>query len=60
MSTANTFMPKPTKATRHLFARDLFPRMRRHAILIKVTRGHIVFGENLVAALDEGLIEPAA
>jgi phosphoglycerate dehydrogenase-like enzyme len=45
-----------TKATRHLFTRDLFRRMRRHAILINVTRGHIVFGEDLVAALDEGLI----
>jgi phosphoglycerate dehydrogenase-like enzyme len=28
-----------TKATRHLFTRDLFRRMRRHAILINVTRG---------------------
>jgi phosphoglycerate dehydrogenase-like enzyme len=45
-----------TKATRHLFTRDMFRRMRRHAILINVTRGHIVFGEDLVAALDEGLI----
>jgi len=45
-----------TKATRHLFTRDLFRGMRRHAILINVTRGHIVFGEDLVAALDEGLI----
>jgi phosphoglycerate dehydrogenase-like enzyme len=27
-----------TKATRHLFTRDLFRRMRRHAILINVTR----------------------
>jgi len=45
-----------TKATRHLFTRDLFRRMRRHAILINVTRGHIVFGDDLLAALDEGLI----
>ena len=45
-----------TKATRHLFSRDLFRRMRRHALLINVTRGHIVFGEDLLAALDEGLI----
>ncbi|HEY2995695.1 MAG TPA: D-2-hydroxyacid dehydrogenase [Methylomirabilota bacterium] len=45
-----------TKATRHLFTRDLFRRMRRHALLINVTRGAIVFGEDLLAALDEGLI----
>ena len=30
--------------------------MRRHALLINVTRGHIVFGEDLLTALDEGLI----
>ncbi|MBI1734051.1 MAG: D-2-hydroxyacid dehydrogenase [Candidatus Rokubacteria bacterium] len=45
-----------TKATHHLFTRDLFRRMKRTAILINVTRGAIVYGEDLVAALDEGLI----
>ena len=45
-----------TKATRHLFTRDLFRRMQRHAILINVTRGEIVYGEDLMAALEEGLI----
>jgi len=45
-----------TKATRHLFSRDLFRRMRRHALLVNVTRGGIVFGDDLLAALDEGLI----
>lgn len=45
-----------TKATRHLFSRDLFRRMQRHAILINVTRGAIVYGDDLMAALDEGLI----
>jgi phosphoglycerate dehydrogenase-like enzyme len=45
-----------TKATRHLFTRDLFRRMRRHAILVNVTRGAIVYGDDLLAALDEGLI----
>jgi phosphoglycerate dehydrogenase-like enzyme len=45
-----------TKATRHLFTRDLFRRMRTHALLINVTRGAIVFGDHLLAALDEGLI----
>jgi len=45
-----------TKATHHLFTRDLFRRMRRHALLINVTRGAIVYGDDLLAALDEGLI----
>jgi len=45
-----------TKATRHLFTRDLFRQMRPGAILINVTRGEIVYGPDLLAALDEGLI----
>lgn len=45
-----------TKATHHLFTRDLFRRMRPSAILINVTRGEIVYGEDLLAALDEGLL----
>jgi phosphoglycerate dehydrogenase-like enzyme len=45
-----------TKATHHLFTRDLFRRMQRHAILVNVTRGEIVYGEDLVTALAEGLI----
>jgi phosphoglycerate dehydrogenase-like enzyme len=45
-----------TKATHHVFSRDLFRQMRRHAILINVTRGAIVFGDDLMKALDEGLI----
>jgi phosphoglycerate dehydrogenase-like enzyme len=45
-----------TKATHHLFSRDLFRQMKRSAILINVTRGAIVYGEDLVAALGEGLI----
>jgi phosphoglycerate dehydrogenase-like enzyme len=45
-----------TKATRHLFTRDLFRRMQRHAILINVTRGEIVYGDDLLAALKDGLI----
>ena len=45
-----------TKATHHLFSRDLFRRMKRSAILINVTRGAIVYGEDLMAALSEGLI----
>src|SRR5215470_15741153 len=45
-----------TKATHHLFARDLFRAMRRSAILINVTRGAIVYGEDLMMALQEGLI----
>jgi phosphoglycerate dehydrogenase-like enzyme len=45
-----------TKATHHLFSRDLFRRMKPTAILINVTRGAIVYGEDLMAALAEGLI----
>ena len=36
-----------TKATRHLFTRDLFRRMKPSAILINVTRGEIVYGDDL-------------
>jgi phosphoglycerate dehydrogenase-like enzyme len=45
-----------TKATHHLFTRDLFRRMRRHAMLINVTRGAIIYGDDLLAALEQGLI----
>jgi len=45
-----------TKATHHLFTRERFLQMRRHAILINVTRGEIVRGEDVLAALNEGLI----
>jgi phosphoglycerate dehydrogenase-like enzyme len=45
-----------TKATRHLFTRDLFRRMKPTAILINVTRGEIVYGDDLLAALKEGLL----
>jgi len=44
-----------TKATHHLFSRDLFRRMKPSAILINVTRGAIVYGEDLMAALADGL-----
>jgi phosphoglycerate dehydrogenase-like enzyme len=39
-----------------VFTRDLFRQMKRTAILINVTRGAIVLGEDLVKAIDEGLI----
>ncbi|HEV8641047.1 MAG TPA: D-2-hydroxyacid dehydrogenase [Methylomirabilota bacterium] len=45
-----------TKATHHLFTRDLFRRMRPSAVLINVTRGAIVYGDDLLRALEEGLI----
>jgi phosphoglycerate dehydrogenase-like enzyme len=45
-----------TKATHHMFSRDLFRQMQKTAILINVTRGAIVFGEDLVKAIDEGTI----
>jgi len=45
-----------TKATRHLFTRDLFRRMRPTGILVNVTRGEIIYGDDLLATLDEGLL----
>jgi phosphoglycerate dehydrogenase-like enzyme len=45
-----------TKATHHLFTRDRFRRMRPTAVLINVTRGAIVYGDDLLAAIEEGLI----
>jgi len=45
-----------TKATHHMFSRDLFRVMKKSAILINVTRGGIVYGDDLMKALDEGLI----
>jgi phosphoglycerate dehydrogenase-like enzyme len=45
-----------TKATRHLFTRDLFRRMKPSAILINVTRGETVYGDDLLAAINDGLI----
>jgi phosphoglycerate dehydrogenase-like enzyme len=45
-----------TKATHHLFTRDLFRRMRPTGILVNVTRGGIVYGDDLLTALDEGLL----
>jgi phosphoglycerate dehydrogenase-like enzyme len=45
-----------TKATRHLFTRDLFRRMRPTGIIVNVTRGEIIYGDDLLAALDEGLL----
>src|SRR5213080_5108625 len=45
-----------TKATHHLFTRDLFRRMRPSATLINVTRGAIVYGDDLLTALNDGLI----
>src|SRR5438132_1279390 len=45
-----------TKATHHLFTRDLFRRMRPAAILINVTRGAIVYDDDLLTALNDGLI----
>jgi phosphoglycerate dehydrogenase-like enzyme len=45
-----------TKATHHLFTRERFAQMQRHAILINVTRGEIVRGEDVLSAVNEGLI----
>ena len=43
-----------TKATHHLFTRDLFRRMRPSAILVNITRGAIVYGDDLLVALEQG------
>ncbi|HYS92585.1 MAG TPA: NAD(P)-dependent oxidoreductase, partial [Candidatus Acidoferrales bacterium] len=43
-----------TKATHHLFTRERFAQMQRHAIIINVTRGEIIRGEDVLAALEEG------
>src|SRR6266571_4394414 len=45
-----------TKATHHLFTRDLFRKMKKTGYLINVTRGAIVYGDDLLKALDEGMI----
>lgn len=45
-----------TEATRGLFDREAFRRMREHALLINVTRGKIVDGEALMEALTTGRI----
>ncbi|HEY7041161.1 MAG TPA: D-2-hydroxyacid dehydrogenase [Methylomirabilota bacterium] len=45
-----------TKATHHLFTRERFLQMKRTAILINVTRGEIVRGDDVLAALEDGLI----
>src|SRR5438874_4578350 len=42
-----------TKATHHLFTRDLFRKMKKTGYLINVTRGAIVYGDDLLKALDE-------
>src|SRR6266581_6054921 len=48
-----------TKATHHLFTRDLFRKMKKTAYLVNVTRGAIIYGDDLVKALDEGTIAGA-
>jgi phosphoglycerate dehydrogenase-like enzyme len=49
-----------TPATQGMFDGAAFSRMRRHAILVNVTRGEIVDEAALVAALSQGLIGGAA
>ena len=45
-----------TDETRCVFNAKAFSRMRNHALLINVTRGDIVDGSSLLAALENGVI----
>ncbi len=45
-----------TPETEGMFDRDAFQRMRRSAILVNVTRGGIMDGPALIAALEQGWI----
>ena len=48
-----------TNETRGMFNLEAFHRMRRHAILVNVTRGPIVDEVSLLQALNQGLIASA-
>jgi phosphoglycerate dehydrogenase-like enzyme len=48
-----------TPATRGMFDREAFARMRRHALLIDVSRGEVLEMEALIAALRDGVIAGA-
>ncbi|WP_025730359.1 D-2-hydroxyacid dehydrogenase [Atopobacter phocae] len=48
-----------TKDTHHLFNLDLFKQMKSDAYLVNTARGTIVKTEDLITALDEGLIAGA-
>ncbi|MBM4441036.1 MAG: D-2-hydroxyacid dehydrogenase [Candidatus Rokubacteria bacterium] len=45
-----------TKATHHMFTRDLFRKMKPTAIIVNITRGEIIYGDDLLAALEDGLL----
>ena len=45
-----------TKESQGMFNLEAFHHMKRHALLINVTRGKIVDGPSLLQALEEGLI----
>ncbi|MEE8443025.1 MAG: D-2-hydroxyacid dehydrogenase [Dehalococcoidia bacterium] len=48
-----------TKATRGMFNLEAFQHMRRHAILVNVTRGPMIDEASLIQALQQGLIASA-
>jgi phosphoglycerate dehydrogenase-like enzyme len=45
-----------TEHTRHLFDKEMFRAMKRHAYLINVGRGAVIKTEDLISALHEGWI----
>jgi len=48
-----------TPASRGMFDREAFAAMRRHAVLVNVSRGEVVHMEALIDALQRGLIAGA-
>lgn len=46
--------------TRHVFNASAFARMKRGSLLVNISRGALVHNEDLVSALDRGLLDAAA
>jgi D-3-phosphoglycerate dehydrogenase / 2-oxoglutarate reductase len=48
-----------SKATFHLFSKDQFARMKRGVIIINTSRGGLINQDDLMDALDEGIVAAA-